>query len=169
MTIAQHASTFLVSTLPNALLTPDPNVALRDASRTASGMTRSALSAVRQLLDTSAGTGQRCSAVEELDEMGATLDPQLMHELLADDDPTVARYSLGLVPSSAALKTLLEEAASSPHADDPAFREDLGLLRGLVSSRDGQGVASAHQTGQIADPQETDLLSRRSRDSAAGS
>ena len=169
VTIAQHASTFLVSTLPNALLTPDPEVALRDASRTAPGMIRSALSAVRQLLDTSAGTGERCSAVEELDEMGATLDPQLMHELLADDDPTVARYSLGLIPSSAALKTLLEKAASSPHVDDPAFREDLGLLRRLVSSRDGQGVASAHQTGQIADPQETDLLSRRSRDSAAGS
>ena len=134
--IAQHASTFLVSTLPNALLTLDTESALRVAGRTAPTKIGGALSAVRQLLDTSAETSQRCRAVEELDEMGATLDPLLMHQLLADDDPTVARYALGLVPSSAVRETLIEEAARSPHTGDPAFREELQLLHDLVPSTD---------------------------------
>ena len=139
--IAQHASTFLVSTLPNALLTIDPASALRDAGRAAPARTGAALSAVRQLLDTSSETDQRCRAVEELDEMGTTLDPLWMSQLLADDDPTVARYALGLVPSSAALERLIEKAASSPHAGDPAFREDLKLLQDLVSSEDKNMVS----------------------------
>ena len=134
--IAQHASTFLVSTLPNALLTTDPECALRDAGRTAPAGIGGALPAVRQLLDTSAETGQRCHAVEELDEMGATLDPLLLCQLLADDDPTVARYALGLVPSSAASERLIEQAASSPHTGDLAFREELELLQDLVTSKD---------------------------------
>ena len=145
MAIAQHASTFLVSTLPNALLTTDPECALRDAGRTAPAGIGGVLPAVRQLLDTSAETGQRCHAVEELDEMGATLDPLLLCQLLADDDPTVARYALGLVPSSAASERLIEQAASSPHTGDRAFREELELLQDLVTSKDRHRVVSVNQ------------------------
>ena len=143
--IAQHASTFLVSTLPNALLTIDPDSALRDAGQTARARIRGALPAVRQLLDTSVETGQRCRAIDELDEMGATLDPQLIYQLLADDDPTVARYTLGLIPSSAAPERLVEKAASSPHSDDPAFLEELKLLQALVPSKDRHSVVSTNQ------------------------
>ena len=132
--IAQHASTFLVSTLPNALLTNDPGSALRDARQTPPAGTRGALSAVRQLLDTSVAADQRCRAVEELDEMGATLDSPLMCQLLADDNPTVARYALGLVSASAAREKLIEKAAGSPHIGDLAFHEDLELLRTLTQT-----------------------------------
>ena len=133
--IAQHASTFLVSTLPNALLTTDPVVALRAAGNTAHAGAGGILSAVRQLLDTSAGARQRCRSVEELDEIGAMLTPRLVRQLLADDDSTVARYALGLVPSSAQVTALIEAAASSHHTGDPAFSEELKLLRRIVSSK----------------------------------
>ena len=148
--IAQHASTFLVSTLPNALLTTDPKSALRDAGQTVPARIGGALSAVRQLLNTSAETGHRCRAVEELDEMGATLAPPLMYQLLADDDPTVARYALGLVPSSTARESLIEKAASSPHIGDPAFREELKLLQDLIPSKHRHTVVSANQPGPTA-------------------
>ena len=135
MAIAQHASTFLVSTLPNALLTTDPVTALRDAGHTAHAKAGGILSAVRQLLDTNTGLGQRCRSVEELNDIGATLVPRLLHQLLADDDSTVARYALGLVPSSVEVTALIEEAASSRHTDDQAFREELKLLGRIVSSK----------------------------------
>ena len=131
--IAQHASTFLISTLPNALRTNDPVAALWGADHTTHAKTGGILSAVRQLLDTGAEPGQRCRSVEELDEIGATLAPKLIRQLLADDDPTVARYALGLVPPSTEAKALIEEAANSHHTDDPVFSEELSLLRSIVS------------------------------------
>ena len=127
--IAQHASTFLISTLPNALRTNDPVAALWGADHTTHAKTGGILSAVRQLLDTGAEPGQRCRSVEELDEIGATLAPKLIRQLLADDDPTVARYALGLVPPSTEAKALIEEAANSHHTDDPVFSEELSLLK----------------------------------------
>ena len=135
MAIAQHASTVLVSTLPNALLTTDPVAVLRDAGHTARASAGGILSAVRELLDTSAGLRQRCGSVEILNEIGATLAPRLLHQLLADDDPTVARYALGLIPSSAQVTALIEKAASSRHAGDQAFSEELQLLDRIVSSK----------------------------------
>ena len=133
--IAQHASTFLVSTLPNALLTTDPVFALRDAGHTARVRAEGILSAVRQLLDTGAERRQRCGSVETLNEIGATLAPRLLHQLLADDDSTVARYALGLIPPSAQSTALIKKAASSRHTGDQAFSEELTLLDRIVSSR----------------------------------
>ena len=130
--IAQHASTFLISTLPNALLSMDTESVLRGACDTKIANTGSVLTAVRQLLDTSVEASQRCRAVEGLDEMGATLAPSRINLLLADDNPTVARYALGLIPSSTSRGVLLEAAASSPHKGDLAFREELDILRNLV-------------------------------------
>ena len=140
--ISQHASTFLVSTLPNALLTPNPLVALREASRTSNTKTRGILPAVRDLLDTSVDASRRCHAIEELDAMGATLAPPLIHKILADENPTVARYVLGLIPTSTFADQLIEDAANSRHIGDPAFCEELSILRKL-------------QEGDIADLKRT--------------
>ena len=92
--IVQHASTFLISTLPNAMLTDDPVSALRAASAR-NGDERSILGSVRDLLDTNVDAGRRCRAVEEIEYVDATLPPALIRQLLADADPTVARYALG--------------------------------------------------------------------------
>ncbi len=130
-TISQHASTFLVSTLPNALLSPDPAVALQDTSRTNKTKTRGILSAVRDLLDMGIHASRRCQAIEELDEIGATLAPWLIQQILDDDDPTVARYGLGLIPSSTSQKQLFVVATNSRHSGDSAFCEELRLLHEL--------------------------------------
>ena len=131
--IAQHASTFLVSTLPNALRTTDPVTVLQDTGPTPRTKTGGILSAVRQLLDPGAEPEQRCRSVDELAEIGATLAPKMIRQLLADDNPTVARYALGLVPPSTEAQALIEEAENSHHNDDPVFSEELSLLRRIVS------------------------------------
>ena len=131
--IAQHASTFLVSTLPNALRTADPVTVLQDTGPTARTKAGGILSAVRQLLDSGAEPEQRCRSVDELAEIGATLAPKMIRQLLADDNPTVARYALGLVPPSTEAQALIEEAENSHHNDDPVFSEELSLLRSIVS------------------------------------
>ena len=87
---------------------------------------------MRQLLDTGAERRQRCGSVETLNEIGATLAPRLLHQLLADDDSTVARYALGLIPPSAQSTALIKKAASSRHTGDQAFSEELTLLDRIV-------------------------------------
>ena len=129
--ISQNASTFLLSTFPNALFTANPAEALREASRTSTAKSRGILPAVRDLLDTSVDAGQRCHAIEELDEKGATLAPRLLQQILDDDNPTVARYVLGLIPLSTSQEQLIEVAANGRHKGDPAFCEELELLRKL--------------------------------------
>ena len=156
--ISQHASTFLVSTLPNALLTSDPSAVLQDASGPSNTMTRGILPAVRDLLDTSVVTSRRCRAVEELDEMGATLAPELIRQLLDDDEPTVARYVLGLIPSSTSKEKLIEEALCCPHTGDQAFREELDILSNLVSSTQRRGVTYVEQLPANAGPEEDGVV-----------
>ena len=129
--ISQHASTFLLSTFPNALFTANPVDALREARRTSTAKSRGILPAVRDLLDTSVDAGQRCHAIEELDETGVTLAPRLIQQILDDDNPTVARYGLGLIPLSTSQEQLIKVAANGRHKGDPAFCEELELLRKL--------------------------------------
>ena len=156
--ISQYASTFLVSTLPNALLTSDPSAVLRDASGPGAAVTQGVLSAVRDLMDTSVETIRRCRAVEELDDMGATLAPLQITQLLGDDDPTLARYALGLIPSSTSKEELIKAAALCPHTGDLAFRAELDILHNLVSSTQQHGVANVDQLPPNADLQEDGIV-----------
>jgi hypothetical protein len=128
--IKQCASTFLIATLPNALIGANPAVAL--ASVTESAEKRGTLTATIQALDVDAAVDVRCHALEQLDEMSVTLDPFLLRQLLTDKNATVARYTLGLISLSSDRINLIEQAAATPHANDPAFRDDLQLLRGMV-------------------------------------
>lgn len=125
--IKQCASSFLISTLPNALVDADPIASLTSTtSKQIDG--GGILSAVRGALDTDLRSDLRCGAIEQLDEMGHTLDPVLIQQLLADRDATVARYALGLIPLSSKSLDLIKYANSSLHASEPAFSEDLLLL-----------------------------------------
>jgi len=130
--IKQFASTFLIAILPNALITTDPAETLKKVAALPSD-DRGTLIAARLALDADAQSNLRCRALEELDDMGVTLDSFLLGKLLADNNPTVARYSLGLISLSVEQDTLIEEAEISPHANDPAFREDLQLLRDMAT------------------------------------
>jgi len=129
--IKQYASTFLIATLPNALITSNPTDTLKSVA-TVSNEDSGTLVAVRRALDGEAPAVRRCRALEELDRMGATLDPFLLRQLLADNDAKVARYSLGLISLSAARDILIGEATASTHANEPAFRDDLQLLGDML-------------------------------------
>ncbi len=129
--IKQRASSFLISTFPNALLDPDPVAVLTSGPIQVSDGA-GVLMAVRQALDINARPDLRCAALEQLDEMGLTFDPFLLQRLVTDRDATVARYALGLIALSPRRAGLIDDAANSPHASEPAFSEDLQLLRGML-------------------------------------
>jgi len=129
--IKQCASTFLIATLPHDLIATDPVAALASITTEAND-DRGVLVAVRQALDGDTAVDIRCRALERLDEIGITLDPFLLRQLLADHDATVARYALGLISLSADRLKLIEVAAATPHASEPAFRDDLQLLREML-------------------------------------
>jgi hypothetical protein len=129
--IKQCASTFLIATLPNALMASDPAGSLASVTTQAND-DKGVLFAVRQALDEDAAADLRCRALEQLDEMGLTLDSFLLRRLLADQNTTVARYALGLISLSSERSKLIAEAAATPHAGEPAFRDDLQLLREML-------------------------------------
>ena len=129
--IKQYASSFLISTLPNALISSDPVAALESTASTANDNI-GALIAVKKALDSNALAYIRCSELEHLDEIGLTLDPYLLKQLLADPDTSVARYTLGLISRSPARSTLVEYAAATSHANEDAFKEDLQLLLEMI-------------------------------------
>ncbi len=133
--IKQFASTFLIATLPNALMAPNPVADLESSVMARSNDDKGILVAVRQALDTNAPADLRCRALEELDDMEVTLDAFLLRQLIGDADPKVARYSLGLISLSAARDTLIRETNALPNASEHAFRDDLQLLREMVTKQ----------------------------------
>ena len=131
--IKQCASTFLIATLPNAFLTPDLISTLNAIVTQTQQNDKGLLSLVRTALEENAPAEQRCHALEQLDDAESPLDPYLLRKLLIDKNLNVARYSLGLISLSADRATLIEEAATTVHANNPAFREDLQLLQEIVA------------------------------------
>lgn len=131
MPIRQSASTFLMATLPNALRTADPAATLVSVG-SSGGDGKGILAAVKQALEPAGSVDVRCRALEQLDEQGVALDAAFLRQLVVDHDATVARYGLGLISLSPERATLVEEAAAAPHANEPAFREDLQLLRAML-------------------------------------
>ena len=132
--IKQHASAFLIATLPNALMGSDPAGALASVTGEGKDDRGGALVASRQALDAEAAPDVRCRALEQLDEMGLPLDPFLLRQLLTDRHATVARYALGLISLSADRTNLIEDAAATAHSSEPAFHDDLQLLREMLQA-----------------------------------
>jgi hypothetical protein len=137
--IAQAASFFLISTLPAALRASNPIDTLQSAisSKTATNV----LHLLQQATNVHEQTHRRCEAIEQLDHLSATLDEALVGGLLTDDDPIVARYALGLVSTSPGRTMILTYALESPHATDPAFAEELALLRQMIEGEAARPAA----------------------------
>lgn len=134
--IVQCSSKFLVSTLPNALMSLEPEVALRCASQKDSMIGNGLIDPTRRLLNENGEAKDRCEAIDELDAIGATLPPQWIRNLLNDDNATVARYALGLILLSPSAEELIAEAESCRHSQDPTFGEEYMLLRKMFRQRE---------------------------------
>ena len=132
ISIPEHASMFLMSTLSNALFRSDPVEALVDWSKKRTVVGPSILSWSKCLLDNGADTKTRCESVDRIVESGATLTPTQICGLIADGDPTVSRYALGLIPLSPC-KTSLLDVAGQGCEQDSKYSEELDLLRRVVS------------------------------------
>ena len=130
--ILEHASTFLVSTLPNALNATDSLEFLRNKSGKSSKAEQGIFSVLKDLLDENVESNRRCRAAETLHEFEVTLVPNLIEQVLGDDDPTLGRYALGLIPYSTSHQELIEMAANSDHTSNPAFLDELEVLRLVV-------------------------------------
>ena len=137
--IREYASTFLMSTLPNALGSETlVNRLMRRVGDDDGG--EAVLRIVQELQNREAGVRRRCEAVEKLHEWRVTLAPDVIREVLNDADETVARYGLGLVPYSAACGDLIESAKRSRHWAHAAFREEVSILERVVKVVQGEGV-----------------------------
>ncbi len=115
--IKQCASTFLISTLPNALATDDiadyltaKSVSVLDDQ----GIFRTLISA----LNTSLSPHLRCQALEELEDLELAPNIWVLENLLEDKNPQVARYALGLLSHSPHGKILRDNAKTSVHKAD---------------------------------------------------
>lgn len=151
--IRQHASTFLISTLPNAL-SGEPlrmlDAVAQDSTLQAGGV----LDAMRTLAQPENESLARRNAIERVDAIGNTLEADQVAKLLMDCDTGVARYALSLVYGSAQASELLRVAGSSPHVQDEAYRADLSLLRKMLGdfaqTQSTESVVATVADGKIA-------------------
>lgn len=131
--IEQPASQFLISTLPAALSDPEPLMILHQASWTPGKKYTNILGLLRVAMDGKEQTKRRCEMIENLDRLSINLDEYLISELLSDENGTVSRFALGLVPTSVDRDTLLGVALKLHHAtDDVSFEEELTLLKQMI-------------------------------------
>lgn len=134
--IAQSASRFLVSTLPNAFANEELNATLENLRENAVGSEKGPydgiLEETRIALDEDSGSAKRCRAIDDLVKVGATMPGDCVGQLLDGDDADVARYALGLVVRSSVREKLIAIAQSCRNKSNPGFADELELLCRLV-------------------------------------
>ncbi len=143
--IAQHASTFLISTLPNALQTTNPESVLQDASGRTASSTEGIFSYVKKLFNENNEISQRREAIDKLDQMEVTLPRIQIEKLLCDNSSIIARYALGLIPLSTIKDELFEVAKSCDHMNDLVFNEELKILRKVIFSNRRDSLATVNR------------------------
>ena len=155
MTMAEHASTFLISTLPNALCAANPLEVLEKHSKRAVKEQNGILSIVKELLNEDLERKVRCNAAELLHERRVTLTPTLVEKVLNQGDATFGRYALGLIPYSAAYRELMEVARNSVHSGDEAYRDEVAILQRVVSTTEGNRESSVEISDSLEGGQES--------------
>lgn len=129
--ITQSASRFLASTLPCALRTTNPVVALERAVGGKHGPA-GILRDLHVALDKSAGVPLRCGALDRLLVSQVSLEESEVSGVLRDQEPDVRLYALGLLPHSPdrqELTKIAEQVAAA--ASDGVFAAEVKLLAEL--------------------------------------
>ncbi|MCY4304738.1 MAG: SIR2 family protein [Aestuariivita sp.] len=141
--IRQHASTFLISTLPNALAEKNPSKTIEILFKKANLPPISVIGIldVVNILSNPEENDlfSRRNAIERIVDTGAALGADLISQLLKDEDSSIARYALALVYDSPYSAILLGEAQVSNHISDQLYREDLRLLEIMLEEREALG------------------------------
>ena len=138
LTMAEHASTFLISTLPNALCAAKPLEILTEHSQREVKGQECIFPIVKELINSDLDRKVRCRAAELLHERRVTLSPHFVEKVLNQGDATFGRYALGLIPYSAAYRYLMEIAQNSLHSEDEAYRDEVAILKKVVSTMEGK-------------------------------
>ena len=135
--IHETASEFLISTLPDAL-TSDGLVSKLERRSDSDGddgggwqpdVSDGIFQVVQAALDEGIHARQRCEAVGELVDRGATLPVEWVKRLISDGDPALARHALGLIMGASQYEELIRMARDSPHMGDRAFHDEYGMLQ----------------------------------------
>ena len=155
LTMAEHASTFLISTLPNALCASNPLELLEKHSKRSVKGQKAILSIVKELLNEDSERKVRCNAAELLHERRVTLAPTLVEKVLNQGDAIFGRYALGLIPYSAAYRELMEVARNSVHSGDEAYRDEVAILQRVVSKMEGNRELSVECSDSLGGGQES--------------
>ncbi len=138
LVIAQSASRFLVSTLPDALTKNDPDATLEklrtNTAGSGVGPYDGIIDEVRVALDEEMTSVERCQAIDALVRGGATMPADWVVQLLEGDDTDVARYALGLVVRSSRREDLEAVARSCRHNANSGFADEIELLSRLVDT-----------------------------------
>ena len=160
LTMAEHASTFLISTLPNALCAANPLEVLEKDSKRAVKEQKGILSIVKELLNEDLERKVRCNAAELLHERRVTLAPTLVEKVLNQGDATFGRYALGLIPYSAAYRELMEVARNSVHSGDEAYRDEVAILQRVVSTMEGNRELSVEFSDSLEGGRKVKIFGR---------
>ena len=134
LTMAEHASTFLISTLPNALCGANPLEVLERHSNETVTEKEGIFPIVQELLNEDLERRVRCKAAELLHERRVTLAPTQVEKVLNQGDATFGRYALGLIPYSAAYRELMDVAQNCANTGDEAYRDEIAILQKVIST-----------------------------------
>ena len=139
LVIAQSASRFLVSTLPNAWAHNELNTTLENLRKGAAESEVAPyggiLEEIRVARDQELKSTERCQAIDDLVRVGATLPAAWLGEMLEGHDADVARYALGLVVRSGCRGELMAVARSCRNKTNPGFSDEFELLCRLVDAK----------------------------------
>ncbi len=131
--IRQHASTFLNSTLPNALA-GDTLTILHSTAHKSPSQSAGILDAIRVLSQSENDSMSRQEAIDQIHKIGSTLEALQVEKLLRDRDADVARYALSLVYGSTQAFELFGITENSPHMQNNTYQADLDLLKRMLNS-----------------------------------
>ena len=127
--IRQNASLFLISTLPNALLSGDPINLLKLSANLQNLFKENLLNYVKIITDHNSKESQICELLEDIDKNTIPLTPNIIKKLLTNTSVTVGKYALGLIPLSPKKNELIKFAEKQSHFENLDYKNDLELLK----------------------------------------
>ena len=130
--VQQHASTFLISTLPSAFLMDDPIEYLKAKNEPIPETNNGIFKQAQIIFNSDSDSNMLCKAIEFFDKRELILEPTMIEKLISHDDLMVAKYALSLIAISPKKEEMISVAEKSKHSNNEAFKQDFDLLKKIV-------------------------------------